>query len=89
MSTTRHNRQEIREISDALIELHKAHGSQQLQELGIVGVAELLLAQGDRPAGSWIFANHSAWYDFLRTNELVMRELETDGPKGPPPKRVA
>ncbi len=91
MGKTGHTRAEIEEIAGALIALHNELGSEQLEQLGIANVAEILLEQGDRPAGSWIFANRSAWNDFVRTGELVMKELESEKPKpeGSPPKRVA
>lgn len=87
---TRHTRYEIQEISDALLEIQKKYGSKVLIEMSLGQVAEELLAQGDRPAGSWIFDNRNDWYDFLRTGELVIRELQ-ERPLGPknPPKKVA
>lgn len=88
---TAHTRQEIHEISGALIALHKDLGTEQLSQLSIADVAEILMASGDRPAGTWIFANRGAWHDFVRTGELIMKELEAEKPRpeGPPPKRVA
>lgn len=87
---TKHTRYEIQEISDALLELYTRRGPQELQEMSLGQVAEELLAQGDRPAGSWIFDNRGAWHDFLRTGELVMKELKDPKSGGnPPPKKVA
>lgn len=87
MRGTRHTRYEIQEIADALMDIQKKYGSDQLFEMSLGQVAEELLEQGDRPAGSWIFANQPDWYDFLRTGELVIREQEDKLSR--PPRRSA
>lgn len=84
---TLHSETEAKEIFDVLVGLHESIGAEQLRQMSLGDVAEILMQQGDRPAGTWIFANRTDWYEFLRTNVLEIRvppKPHTIGSKPPP-----